>query len=445
MAEKVGMTWLQHHRLRHYTATSLWIQPLLAMVAALGAVRILHWSESGMSQPGLDPGTAQVVLGTMASSMFTFIVFVSSALLVSVQLASSQLTPRIIAIVFKDPITRISLVVFVFTFTFALGVLVRIDASVPPLTAYVAGYGCLASLGVFLYLIDHVGKALRPSGALWSVARLGREVIEGVYPRRLTESGEPAAIPSGVRESTPIRIVPAPRDGAVLAFDIRGIVALAERADCLVEMVPQVGDCVAIGDPLFRVFGGGAAPSVDALSDSVAVGPERTIEQDPAFAFRIIVDIACKGLSPAINDPTTAVLALDHIHHLLRNVGGRRLDDGRACDADGRVRLVYPTPNWEDFVELAVTEIRQFGGRSIQVARRLRAMLESLAPTLPEERSALLRKELQLLERSAERSFAEPEDRALAAISDFQGVGGNHPIQRSGDPTGAIAPAARVD
>jgi uncharacterized membrane protein len=138
------------------------------------------------------------------------------------------------------------------------------------------------------------------------------------------------------------------------------------------------------------------------------------------------VDIASKGLSPAINDPTTAVLALDQIHHLLREVGRRHLDDGGVRDKVGRLRLIYRTPDWEDFVRLAVTEIRQFGGASIQIARRLRAMLENLIQTLPQERAGFLRQELKLLHRSAERFFTEPEDRALADVSDFQGVGGKH-------------------
>ena len=148
------------------------------------------------------------------------------------------------------------------------------------------------------------------------------------------------------------------------------------------------------------------------------------MEQDPTFAFRIMVDIASKGLSPAINDPTTAVLAIDQIHHLLRHVGGRHLDEGQVRDAAGRLRLVYRTPDWEDFVQLAVTEIRHFGGVSIQVAKRLRAMLDNLIVTLPDERAAPLRQELKLLNRSTERFFPEPEDRALADISDPQGVGG---------------------
>ena len=148
------------------------------------------------------------------------------------------------------------------------------------------------------------------------------------------------------------------------------------------------------------------------------------MEQDPTFAFRIIVDIASKGLSPAIDDPTTAVLAIDQLHHLLRDVGGRHLDEGLVHERSGALRLVYSTPDWEDFVHLAVTEIRQFGGSSIQVARRLRAMLENLADVLPPERTALLRGELTLLRRSTERFFPEPEDQALADVSDSQGVGG---------------------
>src|SRR5262249_38673307 len=183
---------------------------------------------------------------------------------------------------------------------------------------------------------------------------------------------------------------------------------------------------VATGDPLFRVYRGGSTLPAGAVCESIAVGQERTLEQDPAFALRIMVDIASKGLFPAINDPTTAGRAIHQIHPLLRHVGNGCLADGGVCDAAGRLRLVYRTPDWEDFVRLAVTEIRHFGGESIQVARRLRAMLENLIQVLPEVRAALLREELALLHRSAERVFAEPEDRALAEVGDFQGVGGKH-------------------
>ena len=418
------MTWLQRYQIRHYVTNSIWIAPLVSTVASIVLISLLHSAEKAMGwQSSFSPETARNVLGTMASSMFTFIVFVSSALLVAVQLASAQLTPRIIAIVFKDPVTKFSLTVFVFTFTFTLAVLVRIDTDVPILTARLAAYGCLASLIVFLFMIDHVGKWLRPSGALRAVALLGRDVIETVYPRPLAEAENETQEPADISTGDPTSTVTNLKDGVVLAFDIRGLASMAERADCIIEMVPQVGDFVAIGDPLFRVYGGGNTLKPHALRQSVAVGQERTLEQDPALTFRILVDIASKGLSPAINDPTTAVLAIDQIHHLLRNVGGRYLDDERVRDTTGRLRLIYRTPGWEDYVRLAVTEIRHFGGESIQIARRLRAMLENLIQTLPRHRAALLRRELELLHRSADRFFPEPEDRAMAEVGDFQGMG----------------------
>src|SRR5437868_6131093 len=119
------MTWLQRYRVRHYLANSIWVMPVIGMLAGVEVVRLLEGIDGWAGwQSKLDPDTARTLLSTMASAMFTFVVFVSSALLVAVQLASAQLTPRIIAIVFKDRVTRGSLTLFVFTFTLALAALV---------------------------------------------------------------------------------------------------------------------------------------------------------------------------------------------------------------------------------------------------------------------------------------------------------------------------------
>ncbi len=427
------MTWLQRYRLADYIRRSLWILPVCGMVVALGAVRFLHWVEAAMAwKLPLDPSTTVTLLGALSSSMFTLIVFVCSALLITVQLASAQLTPRIIGLVLQNRFTKLSLTLFVFAFTFALATLVRIKGGVPPLTTYVAVYSCLASLGVFFYLVDHICISLRPSGALGFVARLGREVIENVYPRRLSAAQDATPQRAKVMDGEPCWTIPNLKEGVVLAFDMEGLVALAQRANCMIVIVPQVGDFVAADQPLFRIFGSGAPPSAALLYESLAVGAERTLQQDPSFTFRILVDIASKGLSAAINDPTTAVLAIDQIQHLLRQIGSRHLNESQVRDGQGSVRLLYRTPDWEDFVYLAVTEIRQFGGTSIQVARRLRAMLEDLIQTLPPERTAVLQLQLRLLERSAKRFFEDPEDRAMADLSDSQGVGGREVFNDKG-------------
>jgi uncharacterized membrane protein len=412
----------------------MWLGPVLGMVVALVAVPVVAAVDRTVSgNAGYNADTVRSVLGTLSASMFTFIVFVSSALLVVVQLAGAQLSPRVLGIVFRDPVTRFAMTTFVFTFTVTLAVLVRVTEFAPPITTQVAAYSCLVSLGVFLYLVDHIGNELRPSGILRTVGRLGRAVIDSVYPRPIDAAATAPALKDD-GDGPPPAIVTSPDDGVVQAFDIRGLAALAVRGDCVIELVPQVGDPVAEGDPLFRIRGKLTDAMAHALMQSVALGQERTVEQDPRFVFRIMVDIASKGLSPAINDPTTAVLAIDQIRHLLRLIGARCLDEGQVHDGAGRLRLVYRTPDWDDFVQLAVTEIRHFGGTSVQVARRLRAMLEGLIQSLPADRAEPLRHELKVLRDSTQRLFVDPADRALAEVSDTQGVGSSHGPGRNAGP-----------
>jgi uncharacterized membrane protein len=446
MRQLVPINWLWRYRARNAMRDTLWILPILGMLAAMVTVRIVESIDRSFGwQSDVRPETALVVLGTMASSMFSFIVFLSSALLLSVQLASAQLTPRIIAFLFRDPVMKLALATFVFAFTFTVAVLVRIKDSVPMMAGTIASYAALASLCFFLYLLDHMGKILRANGALRSIGIRGRGVIESVYPRSI-EAPNPLRTPADILTTEPTQTITSRREGAVLGFDTAGLICLGRRYDCIIEIVPQVGDFVTAGDPLFRTFQGGADLPDHLLRNSIAIGRERTFRQDPTFALRIIVDIAAKALSPAINDPTTAVLALDEIHHLLGTAGSRQLDDRAIRDAEGSYRLVHHAPNWADFVNLGVTEIRHYGSQSIQVTRKLRAMLENLIQRLSEDRAAPLRQELMLLKRSAVRAFAEPEDQALADVSDPQGVGGRHKMEagKPADNGRHPAPAGEV-
>src|SRR5215471_6202489 len=419
------MTWLQRYRIRLYIRNSLWILPALSIVMALFAVRGLTALELAMGWRGnISPETARTIMGTVAASTFTLLVLVSSALLLAVQLASAQLTPRIIALIYRNAAGKIAFSVFVFTFTFSVATLVRIEQTVPMVTAYVAGYAFLVNLALFILFTDSVGKMLRPSSAVRRVGLVGRDVIRSVYPSLRTgetEVPQPGKIPRHIRP----QVVLADEDGAVLAFDMRGLINKATKSNCVIEMIPQVGDFIAAGDPLFRVFAESQTLGDNELRNSVAIGHERTLEQDPMFAFRILVDIASKALSPAINDPTTAVLAIDQLHHLLRDIGKRYLAEGHEQDAAGQLRLIYRTPDWEDFVQLGTTEIRQYGRDSIQVQRRLRAMLKDLMETLPPNRHPILQQELDLLGTSSKRAFPDLHDQRLAESGDLQGIGGN--------------------
>ena len=143
------------------------------------------------------------------------------------------------------------------------------------------------------------------------------------------------------------------------------------------------------------------------------------------ISFRILVDIAIKALSKAINDPTTAVLAIDQLHRLLRSAGTRNLRTDQILDRAGNLRVIFRTPNWEDFVHLAFSEIRFYGAENMQIARRLREMIVNLTDTLPAQRHSALCKELELLDRAIERLYVLPEDLKLARIPDSQGLGGS--------------------
>ena len=172
--------------------------------------------------------------------------------------------------------------------------------------------------------IDYAARMLRPVSIAARVSENGLAVIESVYPAaaRVPET------PNGARQSlgAPGRIVHHQgRSGIVLAVNLEALVAEARRLNGVIEFVPQVGDFVAVGDPIFDLYGGAVAVDDRTLREAAALGPERTLEQDPMFVFRILVDIAAKALSKAINDPTTAVLVIDQLHRLLRVLGKRDL------------------------------------------------------------------------------------------------------------------------
>jgi uncharacterized membrane protein len=163
---------------------------------------------------------------------------------------------------------------------------------------------------------------------------------------------------------------------------------------------------------------------------------ERTFEQDPKYPIRLLVDIAIKALSPAINDPTTAVQTIDQIEDLLRRLGQCELDAGYICDSCGIVRLIIPMPNWDDYLRLAFDEIRQYGATSVQVMRRLRSALLGLMSSLPAgERAKAVQRYIEHLDLAVEHSPLDAEDRFMARQDDRQGLG----LSRHGEQEGAAA------
>ena len=427
------MQWNRRYARRSYVSGSMWLVPLVALllyavfhrgVNALGNWLVEEgWASETASFLGLSVEGARVQLQTFITLNLSFLVFTFGSLLVAIQVAGGQYTPRIIATtLLRDNVIRVIVGIFLFTLAFAMRVLTRTDDTVKQLDVLVSGVLGIFSVMVFLFLIDYAARLLRPVSLVQRVGETGIGVIQGVYkgPTR-----DPGPVEPSIPRLEPTRdVLHKGKSGVVLAVDLKGLVALARQADGRIEFVPQVGDFLAVDEPIFRLHGGAVAIEDERLRASVALGSERTLEQDPTFALRILVDIAIKALSAAINDPTTAVMAIDQLHRMLRVVGLRHLHNDVLRDETSNVRLIFVTPKWEDYVHLTWTEIRHCGGRSVQVMRRMRSMLEHLLQSLPEHRHAELRRQLDLLDRTVDDSFAFAEDRALARIPDPQGLGG---------------------
>lgn len=451
------MPWNRWYSLKSHVSSSLWIVPVIAIFVELAVKRASETLGTWMYRSGFYDlkssflGLSMVGARTSLEHIFTanlsFAVFTFGSLLVAIQVAGGQYTPRIIATtLLRDNGVRYSVGLFFFTLLFAHRTQAYMgETVVHQFQLFLAMFFGLASFVVFLFLIDHAAKLLRPVSLVGLIGEQGIDVIESVYPnptrgvdsppskKRRSRSplawvfkGEPARMEarSGKRGAPDRTLTHLGRSKVLLAVNLRELVAEARRAGVVIDLVPQVGDFVATGEPLFCIYGDPRAIDEKSLRALAAFGTERTMEQDPMFSFRILVDIAAKALSRAINDPTTAVLAIDQLHRLLRQVGLRDLRAEEIADDAGEVRVIVRTPNWEDYVNISFREIRLFGAGNLQIPRRLIAMIENLVRTLPEHRHAALRTELELLDRDLAKQYPFPEDLALARTPDPQGMGG---------------------
>jgi uncharacterized membrane protein len=277
------------------------------------------------------------------------------------------------------------------------------------------------SIAMFLLLIDRTANGLRVANVAQRVDAAARVVFDTVYPTDPSDTRDRCAT-KPLPENPPVQLVRHGGAGAVLVtFDRAALVRLARRGDAVIELVPAVGDHVPAGGALLHVYGERRLPE-RRLRRSVVLGDERTLDDDPAFALRVLVDVAIRALSPAVNDPTTAVQILDRIEDLLRYAAAKNLAVGRVTDDAGVTRLVYPTPTWDDLVELGLDEIRAFGASQYQIARRVRALLDALLADLPEPRRPALVAQRVLLDDAVARRFPE-DQRHDALVADRQGLG----------------------
>ena len=389
-----------------------WILPRLE------AALLPMWSAS------MSISAATAIYSAVATGMITLTGIVFSLVFVMVQFSSVAYSPRLVLWIARDPLIFHAMGAFTATFLYAIAALAWIDrhgsGKVPFFSAFMTVALLLISMAVFVGLVHRLSR-LQVENVLRFTGDFGRRIIRTHYPPLGSH---------GVEEGYEFRRRPVTQTliysgspKVIQSLDMRKISELAEAAGGVIAMESSVGDTLVESTPLLLVYGAREPISERALWKAIKIGSERTFEQDPKYAIRLLVDIAIRALSPAVNDPTTAVQALDQIEDLLVRLGRRRLEIGEVRDAAGAVVVVCQVPTWEDFLHLAFTEIRAYGAQSPQVVRRLKALVADLIRALPPERHAALQDHQKRLGTALHRSFPNSDDYLQADMEDREGLG----------------------
>ncbi len=413
-----------------------WVVPAALLVAGMAVGIAVSRADS---IPGLDevggglpvrPGSAEALLGIIAASMLTFVGVVFTITLVALQLASAQLSPRVIRTFVRSGITKLAFGLFLATFAYAIVVIVVEGASssadVLRLAVTLGVLFVLASLIVFVVYVTATMRLLQVSWVVTAVADEARHAIARNRPVAASYVSA-AAAPQMDQDPRLIRLKEE-RDngrggqfGVVLGVDRGRLVQLGQRYDCLLQFLPKVGEYLPTGAALVAVHGGDGPPD-DAVRRCVHLGRSRTMYQDPLYGIRQLVDVASQALSPAVNQPTTAVIVIDRLEELLLRIGRRPQPTGSFVDSDDLVRLMHPEPTWAETVDLAFTEIAIYGASSPAVIRRLAAAYDRLHQVVPFALRVDVARHIALLESLASAAI-QPEHPMATPRPDPRGLG----------------------
>jgi len=380
----------------------------------------------------LSVSSAQAYLSATASGMMALTGVVFAMAFVMVQFSAIAYSPRLVLWFARDYALFHSLGAFAASFLYALFTLAWVDRAdsetVPLFSCLLVAVMLIVSMLLFALLVQRL-TGLQITNVLQLIGDKGREGIRDMFRELDKEPGGKSI--SGSKSAADLHLPPItqtvvyaghPRTIARLSTD--ALVHQAQRSAAIIEMVSAVGDTLLEGSTVMRVRGATDELPEKELMQAIRLGTGRTFEQDPKYPIRLLVDIAIKALSPAINDPTTAVQALDQIEDLLGRLGRHDLQPGHVQDANGMLRLIVRVPTWEDYLALAFDEIRQFGAGSIQVMRRLRAALVALTQTATAPgRAEAVKRYLNHLDLVIERSPLDSEDKITALQEDRQGLG----------------------
>jgi len=435
-----------------YLAGALWVLPTLSVVVFLAAGALLSRVSINADSPLWAlafQGTAddaRNVLIVVSTTMITVTGLVFALTIVALQIASGQYSPRLLRNFMRDRGTQVVLSVFVGAFAYSTAGLYTVgvqrageQAFVPRLAVSGSLALALASVGVLIYFIHHLAHSIQIDTIMSQIQRETGEVINDVYPHASGDLEREERCPDPPPHAT---VLAAVTSGYIQAIQPAPLVDAATRHDLVVRLTRRVGDHVVAGTPIAWAWhrSSDQAPPTPALleeavADAVQVGFERTMVQDVLFGLRRLVDTANRALSPAINDPYTAIQAVHHLTVLLCSLARRRLGDRLCRDREGTVRVAVPLPDFAEYLVRSTAQIRRFGAAEPAVMRSLVQLLREVGSlAMSEDRRVACARHLWLVLEDAKRETAQPAD-LQAVVEDgtaaLSALGIDHP-QRTG-------------
>jgi uncharacterized membrane protein len=341
----------------------------------------------------IESRRATEMLVAIGAGFVPFIGIVYSLLFVVVQFGMTTFTPRLN--LFRDsPIVwhGFSFFTGVIVFSFTAALAIGKDPQTTLLVPIAVMVAVLVAIAVFRQLQASAFKSIQLASTLAAVTRRGREVVDGMYPDPIGAGSPPERGTAGLKSGQDV-LWPS-RDATLQVIDVRRLLSAAERTGAVIEVCVSPGELIPEHGRVAVVHGGDESTEREAIR-ALHVGIERTFDQDPGLALRVLADIALRSLSPAINDPTTAVQALDHVDGLLRVMLRRELEIGTVTAPDGQTRVLLRLPTWEDYVGVALDETIAMSDSSLQVRRRVDRLLTELVAIAPPGRLESLQARLE--------------------------------------------------
>ncbi len=418
-----------------YLRASFWFVPLLIVVANISLAAVLIESDTIDTDRrlaqwprlfGAGADGARQMLSTLAGSMMSVMGITFSMTLVSLSLASSQYTSRILRNFMRSRVTQITLGVFAGIFAYCLVVLRTIrggggvDEFVPSLAVFFAFILALGGVGVLVYFIHHIALSIQASSIIASIAQETITSIERLFPERPGQEPDEDEDQDQVLRSLDEKswqAVPAAVNGYIQSVDNNALLCLARERKSIVRMERGIGGFVVKGTTLasLALDEPPGQATIAALNKAYSVGRHRTVEQDPAFGIRQLVDIALKALSPGVNDTSTAVMCVDYLTAILAQLAPRKFPSSHHYQGD-KLRVITIVPTFDGLLAEAFDQIRESAEGNVAIMARMLSAFEILADltTTPRRRQAL-HEQVQWLAELAGRTTEATYDRKRIA------------------------------